>query len=731
MKLRVLVAGPALACAVLSLAGQVSALLQPPLCPRSDATAATACLRRLYFDQDYDDGRAEGAALVARFPQSPQLHAWLAANLANDLREDSALAVTERMRALWPQSAWTQFARALVLQRWPLRWPEAKAAARRARDLAPGERDMWWLAAHQLRLDRKPAAAAALVDSALGRVGASPELLVMQGMVLSSAARTAEGVDSALVARAEGALQRAIALDSASGNAWNAWGDQRERAHDLAGARLAARWAAALAPRSVLYQLIPLVLVWRQPGLTAEQKRDSARAWYERLRAGRGESPPLLKAGITAFRGFGDDSSTTALEGRLLAAYPTSVEAEWLLSDRPNELMGEVYRRSVPDTLQAIADVRRQLREFIARPVHRSTSFLGSAYLQLFNQVQHDSTVSNEEMSRLVAGMERYSRSNASSSHVGGALALADRGIDLERAERLARAAPQLVTLELQLLRSSNDTEGEYLDDLARERAGAYDALGWVYFKEGRTKDAARLEAQALATRRDFPLALYHSALMAEAAGQRTRALDLFARGYVAERHDEYRPNEAALLRLYRARHGSDQGYDAFVNGLQEQERVHRRARVLATRVAQPQALPPFELKVLGGGSFSSDSLRGKVAIINFWGLWCGPCMHELPQIQELFDRFRADPGVVVLTIDNDPDPTAVEKFLAQKKLSFPVLLDDGELSKARVHSYPTTWFLDRQGRIAFEQTGESDALLEEAGWRVEALKAQRPVTAS
>jgi hypothetical protein len=51
------------------------------------------------------------------------------------------------------------------------------------------------------------------------------------------------------------------------------------------------------------------------------------------------------------------------------------------------------------------------------------------------------------------------------------------------------------------------------------------------------------------------------------------------------------------------------------------------------------------------------------------------------------------------------------------------VLIDDGYLAKAGVFAFPTTWFLDREGRIAFDVEGWTKELVEEFSWRIEALR--------
>ena len=148
-----------------------------------------------------------------------------------------------------------------------------------------------------------------------------------------------------------------------------------------------------------------------------------------------------------------------------------------------------------------------------------------------------------------------------------------------------------------------------------------------------------------------------------------------------------------------------------------------RRKRVLAERIAKARVAPSFKLKTLDGKSVSLDDLKGKVAVVNFWGVWCGWCVREMPEFQKLAAKYAHDAHVRVLTIDNDQNPEQVRKFMRDKKYTFAVLLDDGFVGKNSITSFPTTWFLDKQGRIAFDKRGASDKLLEEFSWRVEALR--------
>lgn len=119
--------------------------------------------------------------------------------------------------------------------------------------------------------------------------------------------------------------------------------------------------------------------------------------------------------------------------------------------------------------------------------------------------------------------------------------------------------------------------------------------------------------------------------------------------------------------------------------------------------------MPSFELETMTGARFSSRALAGKVAVVDFWATWCKPCLEEIPQFNALHSRYRAK-GVVVLGIatqsgwasDIRPD---VEKL----KIAYPVVVADDKVEKGfgGIWGFPTTFLVDRQGRIVKKFTGQ------------------------
>ncbi|HWB82665.1 MAG TPA: TlpA disulfide reductase family protein [Bryobacteraceae bacterium] len=108
-----------------------------------------------------------------------------------------------------------------------------------------------------------------------------------------------------------------------------------------------------------------------------------------------------------------------------------------------------------------------------------------------------------------------------------------------------------------------------------------------------------------------------------------------------------------------------------------------------------------FALQDLRGRTWDLKKLRGKVVLVNFWATWCPPCREEMPDLEDLYQRFRGQ-GLLVLAISGD-QPSDLRKFLAQQKLSFPLLIDPDNktMKQFRVTGIPKTFLYDRQGHLA------------------------------
>jgi peroxiredoxin len=107
-----------------------------------------------------------------------------------------------------------------------------------------------------------------------------------------------------------------------------------------------------------------------------------------------------------------------------------------------------------------------------------------------------------------------------------------------------------------------------------------------------------------------------------------------------------------------------------------------------------------FTLADLQGKSWTLKDLRGKVVLLNFWATWCPPCRKEMPDLDVLYQKFQ-DQGLVVLAI-SDEDASKVKPFIAERKISYPILLDPGhKVSNAFVvEGIPRSLIYDRAGKL-------------------------------
>lgn len=132
---------------------------------------------------------------------------------------------------------------------------------------------------------------------------------------------------------------------------------------------------------------------------------------------------------------------------------------------------------------------------------------------------------------------------------------------------------------------------------------------------------------------------------------------------------------------------------------------------VLAALNPRPLA-PDFSLPDLDGKTRKLSDYRGKVVLVNFWASWCPPCRHEMPSMEKLYLELKGKP-FQVLACDQQEDFDTVFAFTGQldPAPTFPLLLDKkSAVAKAfGVPGLPTSFLIDKEGRIAYRAVGGRD----------------------
>ena len=145
-------------------------------------------------------------------------------------------------------------------------------------------------------------------------------------------------------------------------------------------------------------------------------------------------------------------------------------------------------------------------------------------------------------------------------------------------------------------------------------------------------------------------------------------------------------------------------------------------------RVDERKIAPDFTLKDAEGRSVRLSDYRGKVVLLDFWATWCGPCEMEIPWFVDLQRRDK-DRGFAVLGVSMDDDGwTSVAPFSSRLGVNYRIVMGNDETAQSYggVDALPTTFLIDREGRIAAVHVGLADRKDIEDGVE-ELLRGQAP----
>ena len=125
--------------------------------------------------------------------------------------------------------------------------------------------------------------------------------------------------------------------------------------------------------------------------------------------------------------------------------------------------------------------------------------------------------------------------------------------------------------------------------------------------------------------------------------------------------------------------------------------------------------VPAFSAPDLDGRTIDTAQLRGKVIVVNFWATWCPPCREEIPDLVALQEKYRDRLQIIGISQDSG-SVEDIRRFATEHKMNYPTVMSTPEIEKLfpGVYALPTTFILDRDGKLAQKHIGLLNAKLTE-----------------
>lgn len=687
-------------------------------------SAPAAELIELIDQRVYDAAAELGAKQVLEHPDDAALHGVYAISLMYNTDIKNALQLSMEYVTRWPNDPWVQVAYGYVILKKD-QTQEALAAAARARELAPDDPDIAIYVMDIYSAANRREQAVALADSFISRGRATVGLRLKKASVLWEMAELPGINDSTAAVIAQQELDHALAETPPSAAAYFMAGERSRRDRRPADAYAMLERAVELSPHSNPIRQV----YWRSIGalgdISAEEKQSIIRADMEVYLDLRQHAVGARFIVANQLKALRDSDQFTTMWDLIEREHAGTWQAEQVAFDRAI-LEAETALKTAAthsDSTAAKQQLRDKLYLITEMPGVNSLVQI-RMYGYLFHLLLQDSTTSAEELLSVFERIEEHflSSDNASMRHVELPVALAERGSRLDYAEQLARSGLEPLQNELIEIREYFTASGfaSFLDHIT---SSYHATIGWVLFHKGEIAEAKIELEKAHEAMNTAVTPPYRLGRIAEAEGDIEAAESWYAIGRGRENLIWHNPlSSQALQRLYLINNESLDGFEEYMTVIDERDVARRRAKVESDRIVQPESLPDFEHEWLNGGRFSSESLKGKIAVINFWGVWCGPCVREAPEIQEFAENFRDHPDVVFLTVSNDNNPDTTRDFMKEKEYDFPVMINHGLSRMTNIRRWPTTLFVDREGQIVFIFEGATHRLVDEYTWRVEAL---------
>lgn len=121
---------------------------------------------------------------------------------------------------------------------------------------------------------------------------------------------------------------------------------------------------------------------------------------------------------------------------------------------------------------------------------------------------------------------------------------------------------------------------------------------------------------------------------------------------------------------------------------------------------------PDFTLTDIYGNVYTNKNLLGKIVVFNFWGIWCKPCVKEIPQLNKLANFYSNRDEIIFLAVSSDPEKS-IKKYIKKRKFRYNQISDKGAMELSRdlmdlgMYGVPVHIVLDERGNVVFRFLGD------------------------